>query len=93
MATIDLQLSDAWVKIADATQGFKITIHGDTPVALCYQDVDSAPSTDTVGHVMNADDYGAQGYQRLDTAPPGYVFARCARAVDTTTVGLTVWTI
>lgn len=92
MATIDKTLSSTWEKIADVTQGFKLSVHGDETIALFYQDVDVAPDDSARGHVLDAQYGGAQGYQRLDTAPPGYVYARCAEP-GRVTIGLTVWTI
>jgi len=88
--TIDQTLTDSWVKIAEDTEDFMLSVHGDYGVALAYQVTDVAPTSQ--GHVLKPIPYGAQGYERLGLTPPGFVYARSVTPAFTVRVGLTVWT-
>lgn len=90
MSTIDQVLTNEWTKIADDTESFHITVHGNAIIALAYVDEDEDPTV--IGHVMDSKYEQAQGYVRAGSVPPGFAYAKTLTPGSSVTVGLTVWT-
>ena len=90
MSTVDQTLTNDWTKIADASESFMLSVHGDTAIAVAYMDTETAPTV--TGHVLNARYYGAQGYVRANNIPPGFAYAKTMPPGHTAVVGLSVWT-
>ena len=89
MSTVDQTLTNAWTKIADASESFMLSVHGDTAIAVAYVDTDVVPTV--VGHVLSAKYYGAQGLMRTAAGPLGHAYAKTMPPGHTAVVGLSVW--
>ena len=91
METSVKSLGPAWQKIANANQGFFLTVRHNALLSIAIRPDDSAlPETD-VEHVLDAVNLKSEGWGRSTNHPPGVIYMKSLDPEDTHNVCVTTW--
>ena len=89
--TANVELSDAWQKVAEDTEGLMLTLARKSPIAISFEGVDQAPTAD--GHVLDPEDFESRGFVRNAGGPPGFVYARTLESGAVFDLRVSKWTL
>ena len=93
MQTSIITLTHEWQKIADANQGFFLTVRHNALLSVALRVDDSELPESEIEHVLDAVNLKSEGFGRYGNSPPGVVYMKSIDPEDFHNVCVTTWSM